>query len=909
LAAPMDPSWLGGDDDPEGTGSRVPSFIGAWLTDRVPIGGSTLVCYGYSRETPADGVAADTVRVQVVGPSDRYVRVNSDRVVHGFSGAPALDEDTGRICGIVKASANVEAPEGGWVVPAREILRRLPELVDEQRRHGPGTLWFDLANRRQERQQRLFGAPRTVATRTPASLLSPAAGVVPFTDRPEVDDLASWCRSDLLEGVVRLLYAEGGMGKTRTAQRLCDVMIGEGWIAGFARTDSSDDPAWLGEAVDAVGVGYRLLLVIDYAQGQEVFLRRLLGRLVMAGVPQHAVRVLLLARSKDPWWQQLASRLDGDLADWALDGARAVPLAPLTTMARPATTLATEAFHAFARALQLPTRVRPPPGLAAAVDGLTSVLLIHATALDAAVAAGQLDDWTDSGDPLGRICDHEVRGWRRDLAVLGPFQLSALDHPDNALLPETLLAAPALAKGTRRAALERNLDAVVRLTGPRVPWQDSDVGELWAALHFRYGRGVEDVAPLLPDRVAEILVRRVFRGLPQHTAAGYVREVVVCASSTGDEGWVAFLDAWARARGCSTAGRPPGDEAYPVMDALLSGELTREPATRLPALVRVAATMPRTRSLGDLVARLLPDLLPDVVAAVGRALPRYPTELSPLAVEVYRRLLSVQPLHLTPDEQASRADLLMLLSARQADVGDRARALAAAQQGVLLWEDLATRDDRYLEGHAAGLMDLSARCADVDDVEQAFGTGKEALEIYRELAEADARYRPPLASCYARVAVWRGLLGHPVAAYRDTLEAIELYRSAGVDRRYDEGLAEALRNAAVYAQDTGQDDVAVQYAEQAVALFTDLAHRDVARYTLERLRAEQVLGRVEFVTRPRSAYLRLRQVALERASYVTDNPQLLGLQREALVELAATAAQHASEDTGHWLRMLADLGG
>jgi hypothetical protein len=874
---------------------------GVWFADQMPPPGSVLVGYGYTRYTPADSPALDSLLVTVAGPADRYVRVTSDRVVEGFSGGMVLDEVTGQVCGIVKASRDVDIPQGGWIIPARAVLEHLPQLRAGQERHRPGGLWFDLARDRWGRQRRLFGVSRPSNARTPSGLLVAAAGIVPFVDHPELHALISWCLTNPPDSVVRLLYAEGGTGKTRTARQLCEAMIQEAWIAGFAR-DTHATELWLAEAVEATAAGFRLLLVVDYAQGLLPFLRQLLRRLADEGAPQTSVRVLLLARSPHPWWEALRGYLDDEAADWAaFDQAKVVELPPLTDEQRP-DALAAHAYAAFAAVLGL--SAQPPHRLERAVRGLTSALLVHATALDAALVTHQSHDWSETHDPLSRICDHEVRNWRRIIEPLEAFAPDLLVKIENSLVPECILAAPALASGLRRRDMEAALDDVVRVTTTRVPWQTSDARELWLKLHQHYGHAVEDVEPVQPDRVAEILIRRVFRGLALGTSTAYLERLVARARRAGPERLEALFEAWARARGCSASGHRSADDAYEPMDAALRQQLTVDLAGQLPVLVLVAATVPHSRPLAEVALSLLPDCDPPVLAALERALPRYPTELSALAVEVYRRLLGVQPSQTTAGEQARRATLLMRYSARLADIGERRQSLTAAQQGVLFWNDLATRDAAYSATYASSLVDLSARHGDLDERAQALGTCKAAAQIYRRLFEADGSYRIELALCHTNLAVWRAQLEQPVGAYQDALLALELYRSAAADHRQEEGLARCLLNAAVFAHDVGEFEAAVEHAGQAEAMFAELAERDAGRHYVDHLRAAQVLASVETDIYPDRAYQRLRMVVLARQPFLAQRPDLVAIQCQALAQLAATAAEDAPEEGLQWRRIL-----
>ena len=93
-----------------------------WFADRAPAIDSKVVCFGYSGRTPQRGVAPDSVVLQVAAASGgELVKVQQGEIPAGMSGSLALDLDSQRVCGIVKASLDADAPRGGWIIPVPVI--------------------------------------------------------------------------------------------------------------------------------------------------------------------------------------------------------------------------------------------------------------------------------------------------------------------------------------------------------------------------------------------------------------------------------------------------------------------------------------------------------------------------------------------------------------------------------------------------------------------------------------------------------------------------------------------------------------------------------------------------------------------------------------------------------------------
>ena len=210
-------------------------------------------------------------------------------------------------------------------------------------------------------------------------LLYPEHGVVPFSGRADlVAALAGWCTGGGPGLAVKTVTGAGGAGKTRLAAQACLAVAGQGWDAGFADLDRAGGAVrWQAERPT--------LLVVDNADLNVGLAADLVKSLAYTDLP---VRLLLLARARSPWWQQLGtateSLVDGfDTGDLPLD-AHTLDLPARATQYQ-------AAFDALARALtgpaDLPGAAPDPPDLAA--GAFADPLTVHLAALLAA-----------SGDPF-----------------------------------------------------------------------------------------------------------------------------------------------------------------------------------------------------------------------------------------------------------------------------------------------------------------------------------------------------------------------------------------------------------------------------------------------------------------------------------------------------------------------------
>lgn len=888
--------------------------IGVWLGEKGPSPGAEVAVHGFSEHTLESGVQRDTLRLVVVGPAGPFVRLQGDQVVQGFSGAPVLDLRTGRVCGVLKASRDEQDTLGGWLIPVDAVHRHFPELAERNHRaHRPGTAWCDVALDRSRRQTALFGRfgrgarQRAVSRVTPAQLL--AQGTMPFQDRPELEDLRAWC-DEGPDYLLRLLHAPGGSGKTRLAAELCRDMHDRGWIAGFLTKGDNRAPVrpeWLNELVDALSAGIPVLVVVDYAQARLDDICAQLEHVDQYGPERLRLRLLLLARSDEPLWQALQRRVD----DWALADASVVQL----PRAIADSSLASKAFTVFADRLGCGW-LAPPDSLDARAEKQDSLLGVLALALDAVLALERGGSWAAAEDPLERICDHEVRGWHGMLAARLPGE-APLAGESGERLSEGLLLVPTLAPGLPGTDLTEKLKRVHSAAFPGQ--QTPNMFGVHASLRTLYPAEGDQVAPLEPDRIGEILVRRVL-GTPEssghpHAYLGALLQAPQTASETARIAAAEeTVEVLARARGCTAMGRVEVHPAHRALDAALAQAVSEHPEVMLPALVTVGGVLPHAEPLADLMLPVLETCEAPLLAAVESRLPDYPSSLSPVAVVVLGRLLGLPSAHFTEDDQLLRLRRLSRYSLRLDDTGRNETALRTARQAVTLSRDLVRQSGRHMAEYAAALNNLSLLLHRAGETTPALEQSRLAVGLYEQLSAQAGQNGPQrqtylldTAAALSTLALLRLEDGQVHAAAREAARGVLLCEQASPGARQDETMLDCLEVLAECRQRTGQIEAAVFSGEESVALLRELAERQPGRYLakLPELLYRHARGLIR-AGRYRQAYLALRESANLRNGLPGRDPAQLSVHRQSLRALAELCCDldEFSHERASWLEQL-----
>ena len=628
-----------------------------------------------------------------------------------------------------------------------------------------------------------MGGKRT--TLEVAKFLRPQEKVVPFLVRPELDELLSWCATGG-HSAIWLVTGDGGAGKTRLALRLCDKLTASGW-----------QPLWVPrgserEALQAKRlIGQPYVLVVDYAETRGELADWL--NAVAADKDGPDLRVLLLARSAGEWWQRLLASVNYPAAE-LLEASLPVRLGPVRVSGGPQEVFA-DALTAFARKLGV---ARPDATLALA-DPDPVVLVVHAAALlavvDHATGAPPANHAASGSQVLEGLLRHEARYWagtaagrglNLDLSVLRlAVAVAGLIGADSETSAATLLSrVPDLHSAKRRGQVARWLHDLYPV---------SNEGDM---------REREWLGPLRPDRLAEQLVAgelqkrsdlipRLFSGLGEARAA---RALTVLARAALTQEFAAAL----------------------LGHALVS-DLEH---LAVPALSVAVETNP---IVGDLLGRALDSQLVsrETLIRVADACPYPSFALAGPAAAVLKRLADQSA------DEGERAGRLGSLSNRLADLGRREDALAAAEEAVSIYRQLAVAGaDAFTPELAMSLSNLSNRLADLGRREDALAAVVEAVTVYRPLAAArPVPFIVHLARSLNNLSLRLADLGRREDALAPIVEAVSVYRqlaTPGTDAFTSE-LATSLNNLSNRLADLGRREEALASIEEAVSVCRELA--------------------------------------------------------------------------------------
>ncbi|MDT0322270.1 hypothetical protein [Streptomyces millisiae] len=573
----------------------------------------------------------------------------------------------------------------------------------------------------------------------PSRMLNARFAVVDFSGREnELADLRRW-RDHGPRLAVQWLHAPGGQGKSRLAARFAKESEAAGWTVATAARGLGVTHPPPGSQDLRTDTRAGVLLIVDYADRWPVAqLTWLLSNTILHRAPDQA-RVLLLARSRDPWPAVRAS-----LADLQADAStRALP--PLADTGRrigdsERHDMFRAARDAFAALYGVPAdAIEPPAELSGPDFGLT--LAVHMAALvavDRHSHAGTAATGPDMTGLTAYLLDRERRHWH------------------------TLHETGAL--GTTTAELSRAA-FVAALTGPlpypeakralRTAGLGADADRLLTDHAYCYPPGASSTVlePLYPDRLAEDFLALSLPGhhLADHAsdpwAAGVPELLLPAAESVHSEH--GGLPPYApRALTFLTA----ASHRWPHVLATLESLDARLPAD-LGASDELAA------AAADLAERLAPHRLSAAVDTAERA--RIHRELG-------QRL-----------DQARRA-------------GKAAPALAEA---VRLYRELAAATPRNFEARfaessfelAQALVfadlepwtrkPLENLAADAARLEQAAAAIRDAIETFRRLAaENPAEYQHVLAATLTAAAFLVPRLGPSDLAVAAAREAVDMVR-------------------------------------------------------------------------------------------------------------------------------------
>jgi tetratricopeptide (TPR) repeat protein/nucleoside phosphorylase len=701
------------------------------------------------------------------------------------------------------------------------------------------------------------GTAELPETPPPSALLNALYEVIPFHEKGRESiliELTRWSE----EGppvAVRLLHAEGGVGKTRLAIEWSRRRKAQGWAAGFLPKEVPED--WF-ERLWACG--QHVLVVIDYAESHTA-LRSLLLRVLryaqqeFPGSP-HRIRLLLLARNAGDWWQSLR-QFDVALGAW-LGSTPPHELEPLAPQLAERDSVFHEAAERFANKRGRAYQRRAAVPLTDA--RFERVLYIHMAAL-ASVEGLEFAAHT----LMDVVLDHEERFWEKRA------ELDDVKRSFQRSMARQLVAAATLRGGF--ADLEAAVRVMERLF--RRATLSADEQELLWLVHRVYQRqGTKSLAflpALEPDLLGEGMVLRVAspkqeeerlpadwiaRVFPFTEEAECVEkgfEVLGHASAVSAEvvrPWIERLLAGslhqravlalvaAKAVGLRTAFSALGNVLAEQLEAQGDARLARElEAVGLPksavSLRRVAVWVSRT-----LLHAL--ERADEEVALPERAL--HQLNLSSRLLELGRREEA-----LTPAQEAVKAsrvlvqkysvafqpNLAMSLTTLGVVLGELGRgeeALAATQEAVDTYRVLVQGSpDAFLPYLAIGLNNLGVKLSELGRSEEALAATQEAVALHRALAQRNPdAFQPNLALGLSNLSLRLSELGRGEEALAPVQEAVDAYRVL-IQRHPDAflpDLAMGLTNLGVRLSEIGRGEEALAATQEAVDAYRALAQRN-----------------------------------------------------------------------------------
>jgi len=644
------------------------------------------------------------------------------------------------------------------------------------------------------------------------ALLNPFTLSVPFVGRAaELARLDDWLRAPAPISA-RCLTGRAGSGKTRLALELCakaEALDGSRWDAGFL-LHAELQRFFAKENIGTWGWRRPTLIVLDYAAGCAQALKPWLEELSQnAGHPQRPMRLLLLERFADDGAGWWAELTR---TGWSNAGIPALfdPSAP-----EPLAELAAEDRGALVA------------GFLEQAGSTADAERIKAQA-ERADATGALDLLMAGLTAARGIAGGNPGGGRTGMAVaLAGHERNRLD----AIARDRTLDAGLLAHLAAMLTLQGGavVDAALDMAAAEVEALRSraDPQALYSALCDAYAPGADErLPPILPDLIGEAFVLDTFKRLssPQQAQAviracarneaATTAAVIRTAQDFAEEQThpaLRWLDVL-----IENAADPPAlmrlDDAFPQQTLVLRERAASVTAAIAESQRNVPISAQRARLLNNLCVRLS-DLgrREEALAAIEEA------------VGVYRDLALARPDGLQPDLAQSLNNLSVQLSA----LGRREEALSAIEEAVAIRRDLALeRPATFPPALAESLNNLSVQLSALGRREEALSAVEEAVAIRRDLALArpDA-FQPDLAQSLNNLSVRLSALGRREEALSAIEEAVAIRRYLALARpdAFQPALASSLNNLSERLSALGRREEALSAIEEAVGVYRDLA--------------------------------------------------------------------------------------
>jgi tetratricopeptide (TPR) repeat protein len=274
-----------------------------------------------------------------------------------------------------------------------------------------------------------------------------------------------------------------------------------------------------------------------------------------------------------------------------------------------------------------------------------------------------------------------------------------------------------------------------------------------------------------------------------------------------------------------TRGAPNQPAVRTALKELLAAELSRI------IYLAIAADGAELADLTSLALQLAPQPVPALLFGYLAYMPMDSVRLAVLAATLTSQQVTqdrAEALAGEPDAASRLAQSLNNLSGRLGVLGRREEALAAIEEAVDTYRELAAaRPDEFRPGLAMSLYNLANWRTELGRREEALAPAEEAVDTYRELAAARPdEFRPGLAASLnnlSNVLAVQGRREHALAAAE---EALAIRREPAAARPDDElrpELAGSLYTLAMQLDELGRLEEALAAAEEAVDTYRELA--------------------------------------------------------------------------------------
>jgi tetratricopeptide (TPR) repeat protein len=664
------------------------------------------------------------------------------------------------------------------------------------------TVLWPIADQPAVRQLRPWTKRRTgVLERPPSELLLAHNEVVPFDDSLREHELAQLEEFSVDRGPALLVFTgPGGAGKTRLMIEWCARMRERGWLGGFVESGHPD----LGRVTE--GEAPRLL-VVDYPEGR-------VGEVVTLCRRAHAsaasVRLVLLARSKGPWFDELRQEVDGDMAART----RWEKLGTLDDSQRRRTYQ--QARAAFTNASMDQNEVHPEE---LARDELP--LFAHMRALLRPYGEREADEQPEQ--VLARVLDHERKHWRAQLGRL-------LGHPPSPAMLwdlDRVLATVVLFGG-----FDGSPGDLLRWLRPGLDQREREAFATCIAALYRRGT---QVLPLQPDLLGEQLVLEVISHAVDHDGP------------SGAEWWLSLPTDERASKGSMgrmlTVLTRLGDRNVQAARGWLRTFVGARCETWMHACVKLREQAdPRGHELAAAV-RVLDDV--ELAEHLERELPLTTVELLQVRVAVTQVLLKHAPQDGSHDSRVRRARLLNDLGGSLSSAGQPNEAIAATSEAAAQYRELAREwPHLYLRDWATALYNLGATLYLLRRLDEAMSATRQAVAIRRQLMRASpGEFLPYLAMALRNLGAMLSDSSRPAEAVATTQEAVNYLRRLGVKPgAFLPELARTLDNLGGDLRSLGRNADAMAATREAMEHFRPLAKADPDAFLPDLARALSNLG-------------------------------------------------------------------